>query len=79
MTDAGIRIAAGTDAGNTGTLHATSFINELNAMKKSGISNWQILQSATINPTYILGKEKETRQYCGWQKSRPRFIECQSG
>jgi imidazolonepropionase-like amidohydrolase len=59
MMDAGIRIAAGTDAGNTGTLHATSFINELNAMKKSGISNWQILQSATINPTYILGKEKE--------------------
>ena len=59
MADAGIRIAAGTDAGNTGTLHATSFVNELNAMKKSGISNWQILQSATINPIYILGKEKE--------------------
>lgn len=59
MADAGIRIAAGTDAGNPGVLHATSFINELNAMKKSGLSNWQILQSATINPTYILGKEKE--------------------
>ena len=59
MMDAGIRIAAGTDAGNTGTLHATSYINELSKMKKSGISNWQILQSATINPTYILGKEKE--------------------
>jgi imidazolonepropionase-like amidohydrolase len=59
MADAGIRIAAGTDAGNTGTLHATSYMSELNAMKKSGISNWQILQSATINPTYILGKEKE--------------------
>ena len=59
MMDAGIRIAAGTDAGNIGTLHATSYMNELNAMKKSGISNWQILQTATINPTYILGKEKE--------------------
>jgi hypothetical protein len=59
MMDAGIRIAAGTDAGNIGTLHATSYMNELNAMKKSGISNWQILQTATINPTYILGKQKE--------------------
>lgn len=60
MADAGIRIVAGTDAGNTGTLHGTSFLNELIAMKKSGISNWQILQSATLNPAYILGKEKES-------------------
>ncbi|MEO7524083.1 MAG: amidohydrolase family protein, partial [Ferruginibacter sp.] len=60
MVDAGVRIAAGTDAGNIGTLHATSFLNELNKMKKSGISNWQILQAATINPSYILNKEKQT-------------------
>ncbi len=60
MADAGIRIASGTDAGNTGTLHATSFITELNAMKKSGLSNWRVLQAATINPAYILSKEKET-------------------
>jgi imidazolonepropionase-like amidohydrolase len=60
LTDAGIRIAAGTDAGNIGTLHGTSFLDELIKMKISGISNWQVLQDATINPTYILGKEKET-------------------
>jgi len=60
MMDAGIRIAAGTDAGNIGTLHGTSLLAELNLMKRAGISNWQIIQSATINPTYILGKEKET-------------------
>ena len=59
IADAGIRIAAGTDAGNIGTLHATSYMNELNQMKKSGISNWQILQSATINPAYFLGNEKQ--------------------
>ncbi len=59
LVDAGVRIAAGTDAGNIGTLHATSFMNELNEMKKAGMSNWQILQSATINPQYIFGKEKE--------------------
>ena len=60
LTDAGVRIAAGTDAGNIGTLHATSFLAELKKMRTSGISNWQVLQAATINPTYILGKEKES-------------------
>ncbi len=60
LMDAGVRIAAGTDAGNIGTMHATSFLAELKEMKKSGISNWQLIQSATINPAYILSKEKET-------------------
>ena len=60
LVDAGVRIAAGTDAGNIGTLHASSYLNELNAMKKAGLTNWQVLQSATINPTYILGAEKQT-------------------
>ncbi|CAN5787002.1 amidohydrolase family protein [soil metagenome] len=59
LTDAGVKIAAGTDAGNIGTLHASSLLKEMQTMKKSGISNWQVLQSATINPAYILGKEKE--------------------
>ncbi|MEO8771752.1 MAG: amidohydrolase family protein [Ferruginibacter sp.] len=60
LVDADVRIAAGTDAGNIGTLHATSYLNELIAMKKAGLTNWQVLKSATINPTYILGKEKQT-------------------
>ena len=60
LVDAGIRIAAGTDAGNIGTLHAISFLAELKKMRTAGISNWQVLQAATINPTYILGKEKES-------------------
>lgn len=60
LSDAGVRIIAGTDAGNTGTLHGTSLLNELKAMKKSGISNWQVLQSATINPAYFLGTERNT-------------------
>ncbi len=58
MADAGITIAAGTDAGNIGTQHASSFMNELQAMKQSGLSNWQIIRSATINGAKILGKEK---------------------
>lgn len=54
MVDAGIIIVAGTDAGNIGTQHASSFFDELLAMKKSGLTNWQIIQSATINSTKIL-------------------------
>jgi imidazolonepropionase-like amidohydrolase len=60
LADAGVRIIAGTDAGNPGTLHGTSLLSELQAMKKSGISNWQVLQSATINPAYFFNKQKES-------------------
>ena len=59
LIDGGVRVAAGTDAGNIGTLHASSYINELMKMKKSGITNWQILQAATINPAYILSQQKK--------------------
>ena len=58
MIDGGVTIVAGTDAGNIGTQHASSFFDELLAMKESGLSNWQIIQSATINPTKILDKQK---------------------
>lgn len=57
MSNAGVTIAAGTDAGNIGTQHASSFYNELEAMKQSGMDNWQIIQAATINGAKILGKE----------------------
>lgn len=60
LSDAGVRIAAGTDAGNIGTLHGGSYLTELLKMKEAGMSNWQVIQSATINPSYILSKEKET-------------------
>src|SRR5690606_34895883 len=43
MASAGVIIAAGTDAGNIGTQHATSFFPELIAMKRAGMDNWQIL------------------------------------
>lgn len=57
LMDGGVTIAAGTDAGNIGTQHATSLIEELKAMKASGLTNWQIVQSATINPTKIFNTE----------------------
>ncbi len=59
LSDAGVLIATGTDAGNIGTLHATSYMNELKAMKRSGMSNWQILQASTISGAKAMSKEKE--------------------
>lgn len=59
LSDAGVLIATGTDAGNIGTLHASSYLSELKAMQKSGMSNWQILQASTINGAKILNKENE--------------------
>jgi imidazolonepropionase-like amidohydrolase len=59
LVDAGVTVATGTDAGNIGTLHASSYMNELQAMKKSGMSNWQILQASTINGAKAMSKEKE--------------------
>ncbi|GAA4447003.1 amidohydrolase family protein [Nibrella saemangeumensis] len=55
--NAGINVAAGTDAGNPGTFHGTSYIDELKAMQKAGLSNADLLKSATINGAKIFGKE----------------------
>tara|TARA_R110002072_G_scaffold239130_2_gene396858 strand:- start:501 stop:2189 length:1689 start_codon:yes stop_codon:yes gene_type:complete len=59
LSDSGVLIATGTDAGNIGTLHASSYLAELQTMKKSGMSNWKILQASTINGAKILDKENE--------------------
>lgn len=59
LSDAGVLIATGTDAGNIGTLHASSYLAELQAMQKSGMSNWQIITASTINGAKVLDKENE--------------------
>ncbi|GLR16633.1 amidohydrolase [Portibacter lacus] len=59
LVDADVLIATGTDAGNIGTLHASSYLAELEAMKESGMNNWQILQASTINGAKILDQENE--------------------
>lgn len=58
MLDAGVIIATGTDAGNTGTQHAGSYFNELKAMQDAGFDRWQLLQASTINAAKAVGKEK---------------------
>jgi imidazolonepropionase-like amidohydrolase len=57
LTDAGIRIVTGTDAGAFGSMHATSYLPELLKMKQSGMSNWEIIKAATLSPTYFINKE----------------------
>ncbi|MES2748347.1 MAG: amidohydrolase family protein [Bacteroidota bacterium] len=59
LSDAGVLIATGTDAGNIGTLHASSYIGELKAMQESGMSIWQIIQASTVNGAKVLSKENE--------------------
>ncbi|XVJ67839.1 MAG: amidohydrolase family protein [Lacibacter sp.] len=60
VTDAGINIVAGTDAGNIGTIHASSLYIELLEMHKSGMTNAQVLRSCTYNAAVGFGKEAET-------------------
>jgi imidazolonepropionase-like amidohydrolase len=57
LSDAGVLIATGTDAGNIGTLHASFYLDEVLAMKESGMSNWQVLKASTLNGAKILDKE----------------------
>lgn len=57
LVDAGVVIATGTDAGNIGTLHATSYISELKAMQSAGLTNLQILSAATYGAAHAIGKQ----------------------
>ena len=59
MLQAGISIATGTDAGNIGTQHSSSYFDELSAMQQAGFDLWSLLQAATINGAKAIGKEKE--------------------
>lgn len=55
---AGVNIATGTDAGNIGTMHASSYLQELEAMQQAGLSIAEILKASTINVATAFGKEK---------------------
>jgi hypothetical protein len=60
VTDAGINIVAGTDAGNIGTMHGSSLLTELLEMRRSGLTNAQVLRSCTYNAAVGFGKEATT-------------------
>lgn len=60
LNDAGINISTGTDAGNIGTQHAASYLQELEAMEAAGLSNSSLLKASTINPAIAFGRAAET-------------------
>jgi len=55
LEDAGITIAAGTDAGNIGTIHGPALFREFQLMKEAGLTPMQILQCATANAARLFG------------------------
>ena len=60
LEDAGVTIAAGTDAGNIGTIHGPALFREFQLMKQAGLTNMQILQCATANAAKLFGGETGT-------------------
>jgi imidazolonepropionase-like amidohydrolase len=55
LEDAGVTIAAGTDAGNVGTIHGPALFREFQLMKEAGLRPMQILQCATVNAARLFG------------------------
>jgi imidazolonepropionase-like amidohydrolase len=55
LADAGVTIAAGTDAGNVGTIHGPALFREFQLMKEAGLTNMQILQCSTANAAQLFG------------------------
>jgi imidazolonepropionase-like amidohydrolase len=59
LSDAGIPIVMGTDAGNIGVLHGPSVFREMRLMADAGLTPLQVLRSATTNGAKALGLERE--------------------
>ncbi len=57
--DAGVNIAAGTDAGAVATPHVQAFFEELQLYKRAGLSNLQILKAATLNGARLMGLDNK--------------------
>ena len=55
LEDAGVIIAAGTDAGNIGTIHGPALFREFQLMRQAGLTPLQILQCATANAARLFG------------------------
>jgi imidazolonepropionase-like amidohydrolase len=55
LEEAGVTIAAGTDAGNIGTIHGPALFREFQLMKEAGLTPMQILQCATGNAAKLFG------------------------
>src|SRR5207237_3289745 len=61
LEEAGVTIAAGTDAGNIGTIHGPALFREFQLMKQAGLTPIQILQCATANAAKLFGGDTGAR------------------
>lgn len=59
LQEKGITIAAGTDAGNIGTLHGPALHRELELMAQASLSALDILVAATRGGAQVMGRESE--------------------
>ena len=55
LQDGGVTIAAGTDAGNIGTIHGPALFREFQLMKQAGLTPMEILKCATANAAQLFG------------------------
>ena len=60
VSDAGITIAMGTDAGNPMTLHGPSIYAEMEAMQAAGLTPMQVLVASTRGGAMAMGADKTT-------------------
>ncbi|MGH7601618.1 MAG: amidohydrolase family protein, partial [bacterium] len=56
LADGGVKIMAGTDAGNFGTFQGFSVHREIQIMMEAGVQTWQALAAATTIPGEFLGQ-----------------------
>lgn len=59
LQQSGVTIAAGTDAGNIGTLHGPALHREFELMAEAGLSPQEILTAATRGGARVMGRESE--------------------
>ena len=57
--DAGVLIAAGTDAGNVGALHGPAIYRDLKLMQQAGLTPHEVLVTATLNGARLVGLDKQ--------------------
>lgn len=65
--DAGVTVAAGTDAGNIGSPHGPALSRELELMRAAGLTPEQVLQTATTGGARLMGRDDVGRIEPGMQ------------
>ncbi|QIL01866.1 amidohydrolase family protein [Sphingomonas sinipercae] len=59
LVDSGVRVAAGTDAGNIGTLHGPAIHRELQLLSTAGLTPAQVLTAATRDAGFVYASKPD--------------------